>query len=140
MFRKMLNPSIPTKNLMFQGPPHWNMLVQWSSALSLKYHTNTTDQQYQLIFVVILYLTACNIIKMEIALILTSKLPVNLYQFYKGVPRCQYFEQRSIKSIKMEIALILTSKLPVNLYQFYKGVPRCQYFEQRSRHVSYLAP
>ena len=35
-----------------QGPPHWNTLVQWRSALSLKYYTNTADQKYQLLFVV----------------------------------------------------------------------------------------
>ena len=35
-----------------QGPPHWNTLVQWRSALSLQYYTNTADQKYQLLFVV----------------------------------------------------------------------------------------
>ena len=36
----------------FQGPPHWNVLVQWRSALSLQYYTDTADQKYQLLFVV----------------------------------------------------------------------------------------
>ena len=57
MCRKLLNPT--TKK--FQGPPCWNTLVQWRSALSLQYHTNTADWNYHLVFVanlVKLHLTA----------------------------------------------------------------------------------
>ena len=35
-----------------QGLPRRNTLVQWRSALSMTYHTNTADRKYQLLFFV----------------------------------------------------------------------------------------
>ena len=48
MCRKLLNHTTKT----FQGLPCCNMPLQWQSALSLQYHKNTADKEYQLLFVV----------------------------------------------------------------------------------------